>query len=306
MKAENAVILSKFKYLIRLLNRLKKSKKCHIDFYDEVEESEVNLTATQDAFAIINSYLKYRGRLMLTAGVFAGFVLGLIAAYVIIPSGVTYLYSSDKGLIPPKYDALFKTKKTHEQVMQILTHETKGEKKRRGGPLKGNQMVFVSQINDTVSIELWYQLSKKSIIANISQKKGEQYIRSTVKKSMERSGVDSAAKYYAGVEQSNVAGDVSDAVSRTTAMKIEQGFLAKPVLRVIINGRKSKKIFTNFLPWQGENIAEFSIDDCNPADVLNGDNTKENRQIRVPVDGERELFDSYINLFIRKFIDEQS
>ncbi len=301
MEANDAVGLSKFKYLIRLLNKLKITKRCQIEFVKDDSEVQCQLSADYDSFQILNKHIMVAGRIRLIIGLVLGLLLGLLVAYVIIPSGATYLYSSDQGLIPPQYDLLFKTRAPHEQVSQILTHEFQGEKRRRGGPHRGTQMLFSSVVNDSTTIELWYQLSKKSMITNIGQKKGGEFIRSTVQQSMDNSGIDSAAKYYAGIEESQVANQVSDAISRTTNMKVEQGFLSKPVIRVIIEGRKQKLMFSNFLPWSGSYSAEFSIEDSDPAHVTSRDYTVGNRNIRVPIAEDKARYETAVEEFLQSF-----
>lgn len=306
MKANNAVGLSKFKHLIRLLRKIQTTKRCQIEFVDDGSEVECQFSADHESYQILNRHILLAGRVRLLIGMVCGFLLGLLSAYVIIPSGATYLYSSDQGLIPPQYDALFKTKKPHEQVIQILTHESQGEKRRRGGPFRGNQMLFATSVNDSTQIQLWYKLSKKSIIANIGQKKGEEFIKKTVQKSMDNSGIDSAAKYYAGIEGSNVADQVSDAVSRTTAMKVEQGFLSQPVIRIIVNGKRTKTVYTNFLPWEGSYNAEYSIKDSDPAHVPDRDNCVENRKERVPIPQDQLNYNAAVKEFIKNFLEQGS
>lgn len=305
MKADNAVKLSRFKHLIKLLNAVQKHHSSHIEFTDKNEESECTIHGTDEVFLRIDNFIKIRNRLNLSAGIVGGFLLGLFSAYILIPSGATYFYSSEKGLIPPQYDALFKTKEPYEQIVQILTHETQGEKKRRGGPHRGNQMLFTSTINDTATIQLWYKLGKKSVITNISQKKGEQFIRTAVKDNMEKSGVDSAAKYYAGIEESNIADQVSDAVSRTSSMKIEQGFLTEPVIRIVINGKKVKQTFTNYLPWEGRFSSTFTINDSDPANIHAMDNTREDRKLRVPIPADEQLYVQLQDQFIEDYLNPE-
>ncbi len=305
MKADNAVGLAKFRNFIRLLDRLKKDKKCHIEFIDDNSEVECSFSADAGSYDIIDKHIRFQGHFRLGIGLLVGFLAGLFAAYVVFPSSATYLYSSENGLIPPQYDLLFKSRKPYEQAIQILTHETPGEKRRYGGPYRGKKMCYTAKVNDSTKIELWYQLADKSLITNISQEIGGEYIRNAVQEGMDNSGIDSAAKYYAGNEESNVANQVSDAISRSTIMKVEQGFLSQPVIRIIIDGDDAEVYYTNFLPWSGSFDEDFSIEDSDPANVKSKDNTKDGRNLRVPIPRDSDAFQFALNQFVDDFIESK-
>ena len=305
MEVKNAVGLAKHKHLLKLLKKLKKKNDWSLNFIEPSDEEQCHISADTASYKKINSFISFRGKSRFVFGVIFGVIFGIFLSYVLIHSGVTYLYSSDKGLIPPKYDALFKGKPQHEQVMQILTHEAQGEKTKKDGPHDGKQMRFISPINDTASIELWYSLAKKSIVVNIGQKHGERIIKSQVEKAMASTAVDSTAKYL-GVEDANVAGAMGDAVSRTTAMQVEQGYLSMPVIRVVIGKGRSARIYTNYLPWEGSHQKGFLIEDSDEKKITSMDYTKAGRKKRIPTLDDEADYKKLVAEFVAGFIETKS
>ena len=303
---KDTVNLVKKKHLLKLLTKLKKRNSWHINSLDSDSEEGCHITADNKSYATINRFISWRGKTRFVMGIFTGIITGMLLSYFIIPSGITYLYSSDKGLLPPQYDALFKGKPDHEKVMQILTHESQGNREKRGGPHGGKQMLFKAQVNDSAHIELWYLLAKKSIVVNIGQRKGEKIIKSQVEKAMATTGVDSAAKYYAGVEDANVGKAVGDAVSRTTAMQVEQGYLTQPVIRVVIGRGRKATTYTNFLPFEGNNDALFVTSDSDSTAIATHDHVQLRRSKRVITTEDEAIYQAVVQEFLTQFEDNKS
>lgn len=291
--------LSNYHRFLRLVDRLRKKGQCTVEIGEPSDRPTVQISADKKSAKMIESYLGGLGTKKLFVGFIIGLVAGIIAAYLFIPMTASYLYSSKKGLLPPQYDALIRMKSKSEQALQILEHEFKGNKK--GGVFGKKHMVFSAPINDSTTIELSYLISKKGVVKSISQKKGTQILEKTMKKKLSETGIDSAAKKYAGMESPDISDDVADAVTRTADMKIEKAFRSEPVIRIKTKFEGRDIIYANFFTFEGKHKKAFSAHDANSEEIKKYDHTKYRRKYRVPTTEDEYAYNALVGKFVEKF-----
>ncbi|MBD3321775.1 MAG: hypothetical protein GF350_11825 [Chitinivibrionales bacterium] len=301
MPSEPPLSLIKYQKLLKLFMKLKKKSNFSIDIEETGEKPAIRISTDKKSAKLVDSYLGRLGSGKMFTGFAVGIFAGIIAAYFFIPLTASYFYSSKKGLLPPQYDALIRMKNKSEQALQILEHEFEGDKK--GGLFRKKRIVFAAPINDSTTIELTYDLLKKGVIKSVSQKKGTKILEKTMKNKIAGTGIDSAAKKYAGMESPDISDDVAEAVTRTTDMKIEKSFRANPVLRIITKHDGKDIEYANFFPFDGKHKKAFSTDDADEEDTENNDHTKYRRKYRVPTTEDQYAYTSLVTKFVEKFFN---
>lgn len=273
----------KYKRLSRLLTALQKRCTCAIDVSPTAGRNACSLSTDEAGARVLDKLLGRMRRGAMARGVIVGLVLGVFAAYVLIPSGVTYVYSSKAGILPPEYDALMRAKNINEQAVQILEHEFKPKSR---GMFGGKKVYFETELNDSSTLMLTYDKSRKGLVASLGQRVGSGMAGDMVEKHTAGSGMDA---------------ELGDAVRRTTSMQVEKGFRSNPVLcvKTRIDGREVE--FVNYCAPELGYQRDFLARDADTTDIKHRDHTHDKRDHRVPTVEEERLYRTLVHDFVLRF-----
>jgi hypothetical protein len=277
----------KYKRLARFLARLQRKTTCVFEVVpDGTVPNTCRIAADNVSARQLNRQLGRLSFRKFRNGLLTGIVLGIVAAYVLIPTGATYWYSSRRGLLPPEYDALLRTKNINDQVMQILEHEFKARTK---GLFGGKRVLFEARIDDTTSITLACDAQRKGVVKSVGQRVGTRKVGSMVGSQVSRTGLDSS-----------VSEGLGEAVSRTVDMTVEKSFRSNPVLHVVtrVDGRE-----TEFVNFCGEkHRSDFTARDSDSTDTRDYDHTKVRRKHRVPTPDDERLYRALVQGFVGAYL----
>ncbi len=287
-QASTGVAWLRYKRLARFLTQLQKRCACVVEVTEKGTKAACRIEADESGAKTLDRLL---GRIRFRRfwlGMAVGTAFGLFAAYILIPSGVTYVYSSRKGLLPPEYDALMRTKNINEQAVQILEHEF--EPKTKG--LFRKRTYFEVDINDTVTLVLTYDKSRKGLVMALGQRVGSRVAGDVVKGQVAGTGVDSVL---------NVSEGLGDAVERTASMKIEKDFRSNPVLKVIVDGEGDETEYVNYFAPEIGYKKDFCTADSDTANVEAFDHTEVRRDRRIPTPEDEEQYETLVREFVLKY-----
>jgi len=301
MDAKNAVALAKYKKFITLLKSLEKKTVCTFELLEENNDgnNSCRISGHKKALKTINGYLRWKSLSRFALGIALGLIAGIILSYILIPSGVVYLSSSQQGILPPQYDALIKMKDPHEQLIQIMSFECVPVH-TYGGPHRGKHIMYADSTDPVFTIELWFSASRKSIGAKLGQKKGSKILGNAVQRQVEKTGLDSVATLVTGNSMGPVSKRLGNAVSQSTAVKIEKAYQSQPVVKIINKTGKRTTEYINFLSWRGTHKDAFLVNDAHQARIKEYDHVKRGWKRRIP---EQEDVDRY-NEFLQKYLNE--
>jgi len=300
MESHSAVLLIKLKRVARLLKFVQKKTDCSIEVEDRScdKPATLHLQGDADAFRRLERFLKRFSHVRLALGVVAGFLLGIFFAYVLLPAGGAYLYSSSKGFLPPEYDALIKMKNINYQAIQIITHEQRPRNKRIRNISGKKHQLYEVNVDDSTTIQVVFDFSRKSLVKKIGQKKGTEILEKMVSKKMGETGIDSVTKYVAGMKGANISRNMASAVSRTTSAKIENSFRGQPVIKILATRDGTNYEFTNYIDFLDTYSREFTPEDTDDEEIKNGDYTREGRKYRTVSGEDRARYSEIVKSYV--------
>lgn len=284
----------KYRHLARFLARMQRKATCRFEL--DRGQPGLSIEADDKAARVMNSQLGalWNGRFW--KGLAVGTVLGVILAYVLIPSLGTYMVSSKAGLLPPEYDALIRTKNPSEQALQILEHAFEEHSK---GAFGRKKVYFEAEINDSSSIRLAYDTDRKGLVMAVSQKVGSDMAQDMVRSELGKTGVDSVIGRVAG--GGGVTDGVGDAVGRAASMSVEKGYRSNPVITVstMIEGEEAELV--NYYTWDGRFSKELTARDADTTEMKNGDHVRVRRELRAPQAADQQLYIALVKEFLSRY-----
>jgi hypothetical protein len=282
----------RYKRLAAFLVRLRRKVSCSLDVRPQarlvIDADEKSVKALDRALGGLASGAFSRGLVV-------GTLLGLFVAYVIVPFGGTYFYSSRNGLLPPRSDALIRTKDINDQVTQILEHEFGAHTK---GMFGNKRVYFEAVVDDSTTVRLTYDTSRKGVVMSVGQRVGARMVGDMVAQTVEGTGVDSLV---GGDEGNGVSKTVGNTVSRTASMQMEKSYRSDAVItvRTRVDGQDIEMV--NYLDPQTGHRKAFSAADADTADVKASDHVCVRRDCRVPTPEDERLYAAVAGEFARAY-----
>jgi hypothetical protein len=286
----------RYRRLAAFLVRLRRKVTCTLDVRPQAQgQPSLAIDADERSARALDRALGGLARGRFWRGLFAGTLLGLFVAYVIIPFLGTYVYSSRQGLLPPRSDALIRIKDINDQAMQILEHECEAHAK---GMFGSKRVYFEADVDDSTTIRLTYDTSRKGVAMAVGQRVGARMVGDMVAQTVEGTGVDSLV---GGDAESGVSRTVGSAVSRTASMQVEKSYRRGGVITVRTRADGQDIEMVNYLDAQAGHRRAFLAADADTADVKAFDHVCVRRDCRVPTPEDERLYAAVVGEFARAF-----
>jgi hypothetical protein len=283
----------RYKRLAAFLVRLRRKVSCSLDVRPQAQgQPSLAIDADEKSVRALDRAL---GGLSFRR-FWRGFVVGGIC--VLIAEGLCallgpYVVSSKEGLLPPRSDALIRTKDINEQAMQVLEHEFKPRTK---GVFGNKRTYFEAKVDDSTTVRLTCEKSRKGLVMSVSQRVGSRMAGDMVSEAVEGTGVDSL------VGDGGVSRVVGSTVSRTAAMQVEKGYRSNPVITVRTRVDGEDVELVNYCESSELHRKAFSALDADSVEPENGDHVRTGRTSRPPEPGDEQLYRSVVTRFVDAYL----